>query len=148
MTRPWFYGPKPSENAVAAPVPPRTVRTAAIAQPEPPLVMVPHKPCPCEAMEALLKSMGEPESEDWLQHFEQEDRQVIPALRQLGFTEAANQIVSDHGTMRKQIRSGGHPDYDLLSRHAAFEDELIKRLGHRIMELRAEHNHGHLRVKP
>jgi hypothetical protein len=90
-------------------------------------------------MEALLSDLGEPESNDWLEHFAQEDRRVIPALRALGFTEAAAQIVSEHATMRKQIRANGQPDYALLQRHAALEDALVKALGEKIKSWHRSH---------
>lgn len=145
MNRPPWYGraTKQVEVMLARPrsQPPPT-RVAAL-EPEPPLVMVPNKPCPCEAMEKLLAALGEPESKDWLEHFSQEDRRVIPALRALGFAEAAAQIVADHAVMRKQIRETGQPDYALLARHAAFEDALIKNLGKKILAMRAWHKNEH-----
>lgn len=158
MSRPWFYPEAPAGDDVLADETPRRVAVRPEAEapvlkaydrsmahhtgallmedvPEPPLVMVPEKPCPCEVMEALLRALGEPESDNWLEHFTQENRAFIPLLIKMGFTEAANQLLTDHKILIGQIQKYGAPDYALLKRHAAFEDALARQLGPRMIEL-------------
>ncbi len=141
MTRPWQRAqyaaacePQPvarPPSVVAAPT-----RTGALAQEvvvtdtvaEPPYLMFPEKPCPCEEMEALLRILGEPESDSWLEHFAQENRSFIPWLHYLKMDEAAKQILSEHAIMTKQIKQYGSPDFRLLEAHAAFENKLAMEL--------------------
>lgn len=103
--------------------------------------------CKCVVMQKLMSALGarkaaemhrDPSAEwttqDWLDHFDEEERYVLPLLPK----SIADDILLDHERMRAQIKVKGYiVNKDLLERHASFEDDVvIYYLGHLLNEKR------------
>lgn len=101
--------------------------------------------CKCVVMSKLLRILGAEHAaemhlklgakwstNDWLIHFDEEERFVIPALRRAGANAAANEILIVHEMLRAQIALWGKiVNQKMLDEHAAFEDEVVLSvLGH------------------
>lgn len=103
--------------------------------------------CKCVVMSKLLRILGAEHaadmhlkigakwtSNDWLIHFDEEERFVVPALRRARASDAANEILLVHDMLRAQIRIYGRiVNQKMLDEHAAFEDDVVLSvLGHMV----------------
>lgn len=103
--------------------------------------------CKCVVMQKLMMLLGAKKAaemhlnpsdnwttQDWLIHFDEEEKYVLPLLPKA----IADDIFLDHEKMRAQIKVKGKiVNTDLLQRHAQFEDDVvIYYLGHLLNEPR------------
>lgn len=65
---------------------------------------------------------------DWLTHFDEEERYLVPLLRQYGFNKDADRIVHEHVMMRPNLIRYGVIDDRLLDAHSKLEDDAVEKL--------------------
>lgn len=93
--------------------------------------------CPCKISMRIMAALGATHSakmhaaplaawkeRDWLQHFDEEERIILPLLHKRGLHREAEKILEEHRVFRRYLSRYGHAPEEALGEHAAFEDWL------------------------
>lgn len=93
--------------------------------------------CPCKISMRIMAALGAKhsakmhaaplaawKSRDWLLHFDEEERFILPLLHRRGLHREAEKILEEHRVFRQYLDRYGHVPEDALGEHAEFEDWL------------------------
>ena len=96
------------------------------------------KECPCKVTMRVLAALGaektarmharsgdEWSDQDWLDHFEEEERILLPLLIERHLSREAHRIATEHKVMLRYKKRHGVWPMDALMEHAAYEDYLV-----------------------
>lgn len=96
------------------------------------------KECPCKVTMRVLAALGAEKTarmharsgdewtdQEWLDHFEEEERILLPILIERRLSREAYRIATEHKVMLRYKQKNGVWPMDALMEHAAYEDYLV-----------------------